>query len=118
MAATRIVLECRDEMWFREAPPRYGDVVYCQKCGDYKSVGDPQIRRGEVIHPDYDWKSYPDMSGECLVEGCGKRIKDTRFDSLRQRMELHHLRIHAGSRLSAPEMKRVPIPTKGSEPPF
>jgi len=121
MTNTRVILECRHELWFKTNVPEFGDLLYCKPCDTYRTVGDGQVNRGPVYHPDYDWRSTPGypMTGECLVPRCGVILRDSRFASLRDRMEKHHITVHASSSLTSDgTMKRVPIPAKGAKPTF
>lgn len=97
----RVPLECGDVLWFRIAIPQYGEKLWCSKCHDYMTVGQPSHVTTLGFFPDYMWecvKAEGIFTGRCVHDPkCGHEETDRNWERLKKTMETHHLHAHSRS---------------------
>jgi len=102
-AAQSVQLECGDVLWFRVALPQTGEKVWCRKCDEYVTVGQPSHVTVLGFFPDYMWtctKEGREFLGRCVHDNeCGFMHAHRDWTTVKKRMEKHHLHVHAGSAL-------------------
>lgn len=119
----RVWLNCDHEVWFKteNLRPDQGEQIWCVRCQEYRTVGE-YPENVETYWPDYQWTSKPigklQHLGICAIAECGHEIRGT-FESIRAKMEIHHITRHSHSSLLRPREEKIPekLPRNAS-PPF
>jgi len=120
--AKSVQLECGDVLWFRVAPPQTGEKVWCRKCDEYVTVGQPSHVTVLGFFPDYMWtctKADGGFIGLCVHDDECKHLRMNRdWTTLKKQMEKHHLHVHAGSALVFQTVERPMTYDTNATPPF
>lgn len=115
-------LECGDTVYFKIAPPRPGEKLWCTRCTEYVTVGEPGGAETLGFDPEYMWEGSKKGSwyyGACVETECeGFERRRATWHKLKEVMEGHHLRVHGTSTLLTRMEKANARVERDAEPPF